>query len=191
MLIKSLIMELKITSQQILKLIYALAWLVFIGLCIEFGGLLFNTIYALTIHAESTKQFWKSLNLFSLYQYDRIHFLSITVLMLIIAGFKAFLFYLIVKLVHDKKLNVTQPFNKDVCQFIFNFMYLTIGIAIFSSWGKNYTNWLLAKNIAMPSLEALQFNGADIWLFMGIVLLVIAQIFKRGLELQEENELTV
>ena len=34
-------------------------------------------------------------------------------------------------------------------------------------------------------------EGADIWLFMGVTLLVIAQIFKRGIEIQDEHELTV
>jgi hypothetical protein len=35
----------------------------------------------------------------------------------------------------------------------------------------------------------LDFAGGDIWIFMGITLLVIAQILKRGLEIQEENDL--
>jgi hypothetical protein len=33
--------------------------------------------------------------------------------------------------------------------------------------------------------------GADVWLFMGVTLFVIAQIFRRGIEIQTENELTV
>jgi hypothetical protein len=30
-----------------------------------------------------------------------------------------------------------------------------------------------------------------VWLFMSVTLFVIAQIFKRGIEIQTENELTV
>ena len=43
----------------------------------------------------------------------------------------------------------------------------------------------------MPDIQYLKFGGADVWLFMGIILLVIAQIFKRGVEIQSENELTI
>jgi hypothetical protein len=34
-------------------------------------------------------------------------------------------------------------------------------------------------------------GGSDVWIFMGITLLVIAHIFKKGIEIQEEHELTV
>jgi hypothetical protein len=37
----------------------------------------------------------------------------------------------------------------------------------------------------------LHLGGADVWLFMGVILYIIAQIFKRGIEIQAENELTV
>ncbi|RZL33826.1 MAG: DUF2975 domain-containing protein, partial [Pedobacter sp.] len=34
-------------------------------------------------------------------------------------------------------------------------------------------------------------GGADVWIFMAIVLLLINQILKRGVELQNENNLTI
>lgn len=43
----------------------------------------------------------------------------------------------------------------------------------------------------MPAIHSLNLEGADIWLFMGVALLVISQIFKRGVEIQDEHELTV
>lgn len=43
----------------------------------------------------------------------------------------------------------------------------------------------------MPDVQYLGLGGADVWLFMGVSLFVIAQIFKRGIEIQSENELTV
>jgi len=43
----------------------------------------------------------------------------------------------------------------------------------------------------MPDVQYLRLGGADVWLFMGVTLFVIAQIFKRGIEIQTENELTV
>ena len=111
--------------------------------------------------------------------------------MSIVAVLKAILFYLIIKIIHDKKLNLAQPFNKDVNRFIFGVAYLTLGIAFFAIWGTNFSEKMVQQGVSIPSIQHLKIASGDVWLFMGITLLVIAQIFKRGIELQEENELTV
>jgi hypothetical protein len=43
----------------------------------------------------------------------------------------------------------------------------------------------------MPDVQDLRLGGADVWLFMSVTLFVIGQIFKRGVEMQAENELTI
>jgi hypothetical protein len=43
----------------------------------------------------------------------------------------------------------------------------------------------------MPDTQTLVLGGADVWIFMAIILFVLAQLFKRGIEIQNENELTV
>ena len=50
---------------------------------------------------------------------------------------------------------------------------------------------LVKKGVNMPDIQYLHLGGADVWLFMGVILFVIAQIFKRGIEIQTENELTI
>jgi len=101
------------------------------------------------------------------------------------------MFYLIVLILHNKKLSMTQPFNKEVGRLIFNISYLSFGIGLFSSWGVKYTEWLVSQGVKMPDIQNLGIGGADVWLFMGVILFVIAQIFKRGIEIQSENELTI
>lgn len=49
----------------------------------------------------------------------------------------------------------------------------------------------MQQEVKMPDVQTLNIGGADVWLFMGITLFIIAQIFKRGIEIQSENELTV
>jgi uncharacterized membrane protein len=44
---------------------------------------------------------------------------------------------------------------------------------------------------SFPSIRNIQFEGADVWLFMGVILTIFALIFKKGIELQSENDLTV
>jgi hypothetical protein len=129
--------------------------------------------------------------LLDLYKYDSGYFYVVLLFMSIVAVMRAFMFYLIVRILHDKKLNMSQPFNKEMGNFIFNISYLALGIGLFSFWGVKYTMWLVNQGVKMPDIQHLSLGGADVWLFMGVTLLVIAQIFKRGIEIQSENDLTI
>lgn len=184
-------MEIKITTKQILNVLYILSWVIFIGLCVEAGGILFNAFFTLAFNPVGAKYFWNEINLTALFDFDKGYFMTETLLMSIVAILKAILFYLIVKILHNKKLNLNQPFNIEMKHFISTISYLAIGIGLFSNWGVKNTDWLAAKGVAMPDIHRLGVGGADVWLFMGITLLVIAQIFKRGIEIQNENDLTI
>ncbi len=67
-----------------------------------------------------------------LYEYDPGHFLVELLLMTIPAVMKAWIFYLIIKILGDKKLDMSKPFNKEMSRFIFNISYLALGIGFFS-----------------------------------------------------------
>jgi len=111
--------------------------------------------------------------------------------MCIVGTLKAILFYLIVKLIHDKNLNLNQPFNNKMTRFIRSVAYLAIGISFFSKWGADNLKWLIEKGVQMPAIQDLNLGGADVWFFMGIIFWVLTQLFKRGETIQAENDLTV
>lgn len=182
-----IIMEIKITSKQVLKVLYVLAWIIFIGVCIEAGSYIFNLFITLAINSDNASYF----QLNNLYAADKSSYITLLILMTIVGILKALLFYLIVKILWDKKLNVSNPFNKEVGRFIFNVSYLALGTGLFAYCGVNYSQWLVSKEIKMPDIQILGLGGADVWLFMGVTLFVIAHIFKRGIEIQSENELTI
>jgi len=184
-------MEIKISTKQILNVLYILSWIIFVGICIDTGGILSNALYAFFFNPVIAQNFWSGIDLSSLFQFDRGYFLVETFLMSIVGIMKAIMFYLIIKIVHDKKLNLLQPFNKEVRKFIFNLAFLSFGIGLFSIWAANYAEWFENQGVKMPDIHLLKIGGADVWLFMSVILFVIAQIFKRGIEIQEENELTV
>jgi len=69
--------------------------------------------------------------------------------------------------------------------------YLALGIGIFSLYGFKYTLWLTGQGVKTADLQALHIAGADVWLFMAVILFVIVQIIKRGIEIQTENDLTI
>ncbi len=72
---------------------------------------------------------------------------------------------------------MSQPFNTEVRRFIFNVAYLALGIGLFSYWGVKYTAWLKSLGVTMPDIQFLRLAGADVWLFIGVTLFAILQIF--------------
>jgi len=184
-------MEIKITTNQILKILQLLAWIIFIGLCVEAGAIIFNTVITLFINPAGVENFWEGADLSGLYKFDQSHFTVITVIMIIVAVLKAIMFYLIVKLFTDKKLNMSHPFNVELRRFILNLSYLALGIGLFSHSGAEYCAWLAEQGCKKIDLESLHMAGADVWLFMAVILFVIGQIVKRGVEIQAENDLTI
>ncbi len=180
-----------ITTKQILKVLLILSWIIFIGVCIEAGGCIFSACYTLFINPINAAHFWEGNDLSGLYKYDPGHFIAETMLISIAGVLKACMFYLIVKMLQENKFDMAQPFSNEVRRFILNVSYLAFGIGLFTQWGVKYTEWLVKNGVSMPDTQQLHLGGPDVWLFMGVILVVIAQIFKRGIDIQTENELTV
>lgn len=184
-------MEIKITTQQVLKLLYIVSWVLFIGLCVDAGGFLFNTIYTQTYNAEGARYFWNHLDLSSVYATNKGQFLVLTTLVCIVAVLKVILFWVIIRFQFYKRLDLSKPFNESLRRFILNIGYTTLGISLFALWGQRYASWLATKGSTVPAHHLLGLAGADVWIFMSVSLFVISQILKRGIEIQSENELTV
>ena len=181
----------KISTNQVLNILHVLSWIIFIGVCIETGGSIFSAFYTLMINPINARTFWAGNDLSGLYIFGRGHFFTETFLISIASVMKACIFYLTIKILHDKKLSMAQPFNNEVRLFIIKVSCLALGIGLFTWAGVKYTEWLVKQGVTMPDTQHLRLGGADVWLFMGVTLFVIAQIFKRGIEIQSENELTV
>ncbi|RYY52537.1 MAG: DUF2975 domain-containing protein [Chitinophagaceae bacterium] len=168
-----------------------LSWIIFIGVSIEAGGFLFNMFYFLFAGPEGPGFFYNHLELRPLFQYDKGHFIVMTGLMSLVAMLRATLFYVIIQMITRKDLSLSSPFNPLARKYIVINAWIAIVIGFFSKYGTDYATWLGTKGIGLPSVEQMRLGGADVWLFMGVTLFVIAQVFKRGIELQAEHDLTV
>ncbi len=178
------------SSSFIQNVLHIVSWLIFIGLCIETGGIVFNTIYAIYKPIVAT-YFWNGLNFSSLYQFDKGNFIVLMVMIIIASVLKTLIFYLIVKLFYDKKLNFEKPFNSALINTVSLIAYICIGIGFFLSWAVGYSGWLKGLGVQMPEIQTLRLGGADVWFFMAVVLFVVVHIFKKGVELQNETDLTI
>jgi hypothetical protein len=181
----------KSRTQLVLKILYVLSWIIFVGVCIEAGGSIFSAFYTLVINSINARTFWVGNDLSGLYTYGREHFFAETLLISAASVIKVCIFYQIIKNLHPKKISISQPFSREVGRLIFNISYLSLFIGFISLWGVKYTEWLVEQGVKMPDIQYLRLGGADVWLFMSVILFVLAQIFKRGIEIQSENELTV
>jgi hypothetical protein len=79
----------------------------------------------------------------------------------------------------------------EMRRFIVLQSYLALGIGLFSHYGAEYSVWLTKQGVKTADLQSLHIAGADVWLFMAVILFVIVQIVKRGIEIQQENDLTI
>ncbi len=183
-------MEIKIGTKQILLLLNILSWIIFAGLCFDAGGIIFNNIFAF-YKPVALKQFWNGADLSAVYALDKGHFVVQALLMSIVAVLKALIFYLIIKLFYNKQLSISKPFEPGVTSVVFLIAWLCFGAGLFSNWGSNYAGWLKGQGVQMPDTHVLRIDGGDVWLFMAVVLMVIGQVFKKGIELQTESDLTV
>jgi len=174
----------------VLWILIIISWIIFVGVCIEAGGFIANSVFVL-FKPEFVRYLWQQVDLTELFNHDRGYFFVMTLVIGIVMVLKAWLFYGIIKILHDKKSTLAQPFNEAIRRFILSSACIALLIGLFSNSGARYSQWLTQKGINMPDIQALNLEGADVWLFMSVILFVIAQVFKKGIEIQTENELTV
>jgi hypothetical protein len=105
-----------------------------------------------------------------------------------VCGLKAYTFYLITQLFPH--LNLHKPFSKEISDLISKITYYIFSVGMLGAIAHRF-NQELAKD-GYPVENAYEYwNDFSAFLMMAAVVFVIAQIFKKGLEMQSENDLTV
>jgi len=71
----------------------------------------------------------------------------------LVAVIKACIFYLIIKILHNGKLDISQPFNSEVRRFIFRISFLALAIGLFSQVALKYAEWFVKQGVKMPDIQ--------------------------------------
>lgn len=182
---KSIAMTLK--TDALLTGLKIISWVIFIGLCIETGALLFNYVYSL-FRPVATNNLYQGLNLSELYNQSTTLYSYLFSLVIFLSAMKAYVFYLVIKLF--MKLNLAKPFDEVVRYYITQISWFVFFTGMSSYLAHQFTKHLLHKGYEVDAVSHF-WNGTEAFLLMAAVLFVIAQIFKKGIELQHENDLTV
>jgi DUF2975 family protein len=167
--------------------LHIVAWVIFVGLCIEAGALIVNFVFSI-YKPEFVKNLYQKLDLSEMYNHSKWAFFGMYSFILVVALLKAYLFYIVAMLMH--KLDLSKPFNSFVSEQITKISYCTFSIGILSYIAQQTAKNLQQGGYAIDNLN--QFWGdSQAFILMAAIIYVIATIFKKGVEIQNENDLTV
>ncbi len=175
------------TNNYVFKALYIVAWVIFVGLCIEAGGLLVNFFFSL-YKPEFVQNLYQKLDLTKMYEDSKLTFLGIYSFILSISILKAFLFYIVIRLMH--KMDLLKPFNTYVSIQISQISYYTLSIGLLSLIARQFSKNLMHNGFFTDNLNHF-LADSQAFILMGAVIYIIAAIFKKGVEIQNENDLTV
>ena len=167
--------------------LYILAWLIFVGLSIEAGGLIVIFFFSL-YKPEFVQNLYQKLDLTEMYKDSRIAFFGIYSFILIISILKAYLFYIVINLMH--KMDLSKPFSTFVAKQISKISYYTLSIGLLISIARQLAKNLMHYGFVTESLNQF-WADSQAFILMGAVIYIIATIFKKGVDIQNENDLTV
>ncbi|MFD2203427.1 DUF2975 domain-containing protein [Shivajiella indica] len=177
----------KWVTQPGLILITVVIWSIFIGLCIKAGALLFTFVYSL-FNPIVAQDLYEGLNLYGLLNQHFWNYVGVMTFLLIITGQKAYMFYLMILVF--LKINLVHPFSKEISKKISEISYVALNIGLTIILASAYFKWLEKRSFDVPALDG-YIGGAFEYLLMAALIYAIAQVFKRGVEIQSENELTI
>jgi hypothetical protein len=163
------------------------AWIIFVGLCIEAGALIVNFVFSL-FKPEVVANLYEKLDLSEMYERSKLAYFGMYGFILVISVLKAVLFYIVIILL--MKLDLKKPFNTYVSERITLISYYTFAIGILSYIARQTTQTLQHHGFETDGLDRF-WADSKAFILMAAVIYVIATIFSRGVELQNENELTV
>ena len=173
----------KTRTEQILKVLEIIAWIAFIGFLIKGGTILISFVVSL-VNPEAAMNLYQGLNLSELKQFNLWYYTYHVSFMVSLVAMKAYVWWLVIHIL--SKMNLEQPFTMNFVQKLERISYQLVSIWFVAVLANGYSKWL-TKFTETNYLE----EASSEFLFMAGLIFIISQIFKRGVEIQAENELTV
>lgn len=174
-------------NNLVFKGLHIVAWIIFVGLSIEAGALLVNFVFSI-FKPEFVQNLYQKLDLSEMYQVNQGIFFGVYSFILFISILKAYLFYLVIMLL--SKIDLSKPFSSYVSTKITNISYLTLSIGLISYIAQGVVRNLQHHGLEIENLKPF-WADSQAFILMAAVIYVIATIFARGVEIQNENDLTV
>ncbi|WP_373514513.1 DUF2975 domain-containing protein [Persicitalea sp.] len=173
----------KTRTEQILVVLNVLSWVVFIGLLIKAGAILISYSVSL-FNPEGAEDLYKGMNLSWLRQSSLWYYTTVVSSIAALLGMKAYTAFLVIKVL--SKINLANPFTMEIALLVEKVSYFIAATWVVAVLTTTYSGWLQRSGEVWRS-DASSFE----FLFLAGVIFVISQVFKRGIEIQADNELTI
>jgi hypothetical protein len=169
-------------TRKVLKISYVFTWVVFIGFIIKAISTL--TTYVISLFNPSlVKDLFQDINLLAYKQYDLFHYTSLVVYIFLKYSLQAYIAFLVIKLL--SKININKPFNTNTLRIIQKINYCTLLLWLLVVIYNMHVGLIETSSGISPKLLSSEF------IYIVGILYVFSFLFKRGLELQSENDLTI
>jgi hypothetical protein len=173
----------KTKTEKILTILHILAWIVFIGFSIDAGAMIVSFIVSI-VNPTAAANLFKEIDLQQLRQYDLVQYVISVGLMIFYLVLKAQVAYMLIQVL--SKIKMSNPFVIETSKALEKISYMIL------------TAWIMAlihnlhAGVMMKRVADLDINllPSEFIFYAGVVY-VISQIFKKGVEIQSENELTI
>lgn len=177
----------KKTTNTLLWVIDVISTVIFCVMCSLTAYLLILLFYSL-FDSEGPKDWIVGKDITQFFSLSNLHFAILFSLTLVISVVKALTFYFTIKIFST--LNLVKPYSAEIATLIARISYMTLSVGILGIVAIHYSEILEKKGLELSELQGL-WNDNYAYLLMVSIIFVIAQVFKKGLELQSENNLTI
>lgn len=173
----------KTRTEQILTVMPILAWVAFIGFLIE-AGIIVVSYGVSCFNPDAAKNLYRGLDLYNLRQFNFWYYTLSVSFMVALSIMKSWVSLLVIKTL--SKFNLKNPFTMEVARRLEKVSYVAFGTWLVTMLSNVLTAWLMKIT---DELHGNWISGEFIF-EIGLVF-IISQVFKRGVEVQSENDLTV
>ena len=175
-------------SKVVLKVLKVLSWLGFIGICIKSGSLIISYSVSMFVNPNGAKNLYLGLDLSQLKLHSNNEYTILVVCIVSIIILQAFMFFFLLQIF--KKINLVSPFHETVGRLILKMSLLSFAIGILSKLTIKFANSY--QSLGMNFQNLIEHIGlGDAFLFFAGILFLISVLYKKGIELQTENDLTI
>lgn len=171
-------------TSQILQFMKVVSWVIFIGTCIRAGAMLISFIISAVNNNDASNNLYLGLDLSEVLDYSFSTYLIFVVTAILLTMVKAYIFFWVIKLF--SKFDEANPFSASVSVVITKISYYALVAGVFALVGTGLSKWLAKQGVVAP----FEWSARE-FLFMAGVVFVIGLFYKRGIEIQAENELTI
>jgi hypothetical protein len=160
-------------SQSLLITLNVITWIVFVALLIKAGAMFFLYGYSL-VKPEVAGHLYKGLDMLDLRQTSFLRYTFISLGLASLPAIQAYISHIMIRIF--TKMNMESPFTIETADRL-----RTISLLILTLWVVSLVTNLFGGKLSLSTDP----------LFMAGLTYLISQIFRRGVDMQTDHELTV